>query len=109
MNAKKTLLITLFGLAATRGFAAEQTLTVSLKDHKFSPDRLEVKAGDTIKITVINQDKSPEEFESKPFHIETVVGAGKTSTFNLGPVKAGEYLFVGEYHEDSARGTIVAK
>jgi plastocyanin len=97
------------GISASGAFAAEQALTVTLKDHKFSPDRFEVKAGDHVKITVINQDKSAEEFESKPFHIESVVGGNKTAVFNLGPVKTGEYLFVGEYHEDMARGTIVVK
>ncbi len=56
-----------------------------------------------------NQDKTPEEFESGDLKREKVVKAGQEIRITVGPLKAGEYKFVGEYHEDTAKGVLVAK
>jgi len=89
--------------------AAEPEFTLTIKDHLFTPATLEVPVGLKIKLIVVNQDASEEEFESHDLHVEKIVSGGKTITVFVGPLEAGTYKFVGEFHEDTAKGSIVAK
>jgi plastocyanin len=90
-------------------FAQDAEFAIAIKDHKFSPDRIEIPAGKKVKLVVDNQDSTPEEFESHSMKIEKVIpGKSKASIF-VGPLKAGEYKFVGEFNEKTAKGVIVAK
>ncbi|MFN7728378.1 MAG: cupredoxin domain-containing protein [Bdellovibrio sp.] len=82
---------------------------VTLKNHKFEPSVLNVKAGQKFKLEVKNEDASTEEFESKVLNIEKFVGPQKTLKLTLGPLKAGRYPFFGEFHAATARGEIVAE
>ena len=96
--------------ASLGAFAAgEPEFTLAIEGHKFTPDRIEIPAGKKVKLFVENKDATPEEFESETLKIEKVIpGKGKATIF-VGPLKAGEYKFVGEYNENTAKGTIVAK
>ena len=60
---------------------------------------------------VVNQDATPAEFESKPLSREKVIPGKSTGIVNIGPLKAGRYEFVEEYHETEAgaQGTIVVE
>jgi plastocyanin len=97
-------------LAATAAFAAgEPEFGITLENHKFTPNRLEVPAGKKVKLLVENKDATPAEFESETLKVEKVIaGKGKATIF-VGPLKAGEYKFADEYNEKSATGVIVAK
>lgn len=90
-------------------FAADGEFKLVIKDHKFEPATLEVPAGKKITIIVENQDPSAEEFESSELKAEKVIGGGKTGKVNVGPLKPGEYPFMGEFHPDTAKGTVIAK
>jgi plastocyanin len=100
----------LFATAALGAFAAaEPELAVVIENHKFAPDRIEVPAGKKVKLTVENRDAAAEEFESEALRIEKVIpGKGKGVVW-VGPLKAGEYRFIGEYNEKTAHGVVVAK
>lgn len=100
-----TLLILILGFAPAR---AADPVTLILKDHRFSPDQITVPAGEKFRIEVVNQDDTPEEFESHDLRIEKIVTPGGRITVTAGPLKPGKYRFVGEYHEDTAIGTITA-
>jgi len=94
------------------GFAdavAAETYTLTIKDHRFDPPELHVPADRAATLVVKNLDATPEEFESKPLRIEKVIPANSEATFQLRPLKAGRYKFFGEFHEDSAKGEIVAE
>ena len=93
---------------ATPTFAAE-TLELRIKDHRYYPDRLEVKAGERFKIKVTNEDATSEEFESKSMIIEKFIGPGRTITVTLGPLKPGTYDFFGCFHPTTAKGQLIAK
>lgn len=80
-----------------------------IKDHKFQPERLEVPAGVKFKLMVRNNDPTAEEFESFQLNREKVVPPGKEIPVFLGPLDRGEYSFFGDFHQDSAKGVIVAK
>lgn len=95
--------------AALATFAAEGDLHVVIENHKFAPDRIEVPAGQKVKLTIENRDGTPEEFESNDMRIEKVIPGKSKGVVWLGPLKAGEYKFFGEYHEKTAQGIVVAK
>ena len=91
-------------------FAAnEPEFNLAIEGHKFTPDRIEVPAGKKVKLLVENKDPTPAEFESESLKIEKVIAGKSKATIFVGPLKAGEYKFVDEYNEKTAKGTIVAK
>jgi plastocyanin len=104
------LAVLLLASASLASFAAGvPELSVVIEGHKFVPDRLEVPAGKKVKLTVENRDAAAEEFESESLRIEKVIpGKGKGIVW-VGPLKAGEYRFIGEYNEKTAHGVVVAK
>ncbi|MEI9902148.1 MAG: cupredoxin domain-containing protein [Hyphomicrobium sp.] len=95
---------------ATAGSAAEVAeFTVEIKDHKFSPAEIKVPAATPVKLTVKNSDATAEEFESHPLGVEKVIAGNASVTIRLKPLDKGSYTFVGEYHEDTAKGTLIAE
>jgi len=89
--------------------AQADDFTLTIKDHKFTPSELKVPAGKRHTITVVNEDATPEEFESHALKIEKVVPGKSKGVVRVGPLKPGKYPFVGEFHEDSAKGVIIAE
>ena len=89
--------------------AGEPQLSIAIENHRFVPERLEVPAGQKVKLTVDNKDATPEEFESAELKVEKVIPGKSKGIVFLGPLKAGEYPFIGEYHEKTAKGVVVAK
>jgi len=89
--------------------ARADDFTLTIKDHKFTPSELKVAAAKRHTITVVNNDATPEEFESHALKIEKVVVGNAKGVVRIGPLKAGKYPFVGEYHEDTAKGVIIAE
>jgi hypothetical protein len=86
-------------------------MTLTIKNHAFEPKELIVPAGKKIKLRVVNQDATPAEFESKVLNREKIIPGNSSALINIGPLKAGRYSFVEEYHETQAeaQGTIVAQ
>ena len=101
-----------FGLAAlcacTLAMAEPEALLV-IKNHRFEPAEVKVAAGQRIRLTVHNQDSTPEEFESHKLNREKVIPAGAKVIIFVGPLKAGKYEFWGEYNEATAKGVVVAE
>lgn len=88
---------------------AESSYTLTIKDHRFDPAELTVPAGEKIQLKVVNQDRTPEEFESKDLHREKVIPGGGQITLTIGPLKPGKYEYFGEFNPTTARGFIVAQ
>lgn len=104
----RTLLLALtVSLLASAANADDPQLVI--KDHKFQPERLEVPAGVKFKLMVRNNDPTTEEFESFQLNREKVVPPGKEIPVFLGPLDRGEYPFFGDFHQDTAKGVLVAK
>jgi plastocyanin len=89
--------------------AADDEFKLVIENHAFQPAELVVPAGRKVKLVVENRDATPEEFESHALNREKVIAGKSTATIFIGPLKPGSYPFVGEYHENSAKGVIVAK
>lgn len=102
---KRLLIIAL--LLPFTAHAADYMLTI--KDHQFQPAELTVPSGTKIKLTVENQDATPEEFDSYALNREKVIAGHSTATIYIGPLTPGRYPFTGEFHATTAQGVIVAQ
>lgn len=102
-------LITLAALALSPNAARAADYTLTIKDHRFSPAELKVPANSRVVITVVNEDASAEEFESHVLKVEKVIAGKSRGTVRIGPLKPGRYPFVGEFHEATAKGVIIAE
>lgn len=100
-----TLSIALLTMAS----AATAEFELIIKDHLFFPSVLEVPAGIKIRLRIINQDPTPEEFESYELNREKVIAANRETVIFIGPLQPGEYPFFGEFYPRTAQGKVVAK
>jgi hypothetical protein len=82
---------------------------VMLKDHRFSPAEIYVKANAPALILLTNSDSTAEEFDSSALHIEKVVPGGGKGIVRLAPLAPGRYHFMGEYHSGTAQGVVIAE
>jgi plastocyanin len=103
----------LLGFAALASFAPltaqAQEYVLTIKDHKFSPEELKVPANQRVVITVINDDSTAEEFESSVLKVEKVIAGNSRGTVRIGPLAPGKYPFIGEFHEATAKGVVIAE
>ena len=98
--------VAIFALPA---FADEAPIALTLKDHKFTPAQIHVKANAPAQILLTNEDSSAEEFDSSALHVEKVVPGGGKGIVRLRPLAPGKYNFMGEYHSDTAQGVVIAE
>src|SRR4051812_46182006 len=88
---------------------ADDKLTLTIRDHVFTPSEIKVKANQRVELTVINEDATPEEFDSKALKVEKVIAGKSKGIVRIGPLKPGRYPFIGEYHESTAKGVVIAE
>lgn len=105
---KATLAALTLGVAQLAAAADPEALLI-IKNHRFDPTELKVPAGQRVKLTVHNQDSTPEEFESHKLNREKVIPGGAKAVIFIGPLKPGRYEFVGEYNEATAKGVVIAE
>ena len=103
------VLAAMFFTAPLVAFAESPEFRIVIKDHKFEPAEIVVPANTKIKLIIENKDATPEEFESHEMHREKIIAGNRTAKILVGPLKPGKYPFFGEFHEDTARGVVVAK
>lgn len=102
--------LTLAMLAAVVPAQAETPeFEIIIKDHKFSPAELKVPAGQKVKLKVVNQDATPEEFESHELNREKIINGNSTGTVFIGPLEKGTYPYFGEFNQSTAQGKIIVE
>lgn len=89
--------------------AQAQDVTITIKNHRFQPAEVKVPANKRVKLTVSNEDATPEEFESHELKVEKVIPGKSKGDVRIGPLKAGRYPFFGDFHQSTAKGTVVAE
>jgi hypothetical protein len=89
--------------------AHAQNYVLTIKDHRFTPTEIKIPASKRVEITVVNDDPTPEEFESKEMKVEKVIPGKSKGVVRVGPLKPGRYPFFGEFHEATAKGTLIAE
>ncbi len=93
--------------AAIAPAEAAEPVTLTLKDHGFTPAEVRAPANERFRIEITNQDSTPAEFESADLRAEKIVVPGGKITVMAGPLKPGTYTFFDDYHPDTAKGTLV--
>lgn len=88
---------------------ADAPVPVTLKNHKFTPAMIHVKAGQPSVIALTNNDDTAEEFDSTALKVEKVVAGHSSGNVRLRPLAPGRYPFMGEYHSDTAQGVVIAE
>jgi hypothetical protein len=89
--------------------SAAEELVLIIRDHRFEPAVIEIPAGKKVKLLVKNLDPTAEEFDSAALNREKVIAGGGEGAIWIGPLDAGTYDFIGEYHADTAKGQVIAK
>lgn len=89
--------------------AADVEVSIVIQDHKFTPSEVRVPANQRIKLLVLNKDSTPEEFESIELGREKVIPGQNRATIFIGPLKPGRYPFMGEFHQGTAQGVVIAE
>jgi plastocyanin len=104
------LLIPLLAAGAAASAAQVQSVSLTLKDHRFQPATITASAGQPIEIVLTDKDATPEEFDSDDLGgVEEIVHPGQTIRFRVGPLKPGRYEFIGEGHAKTAQGVIIVR
>lgn len=108
MRAKVAIFLVALAGFATSSFA-DAPITLTLKNHKFTPATIKVKAGQPTLIKLINNDDTAEEFDSSDLKVEKVVAGHSSGNIRLRPLPPGKYTFMGEYHAATAQGVVIAE
>ena len=82
---------------------------LTIKNHVYQPSQLKVPAGTKFKLIVRNEDATPEEFESTDFNREKILLPNSSITVYVGPLRAGSYGFFGDFHQETAKGRLIAE
>lgn len=101
--------LAMLGSAAQASASDLPTFKLEMQDGKLIPPRIEVPAGQRIKIEVHNIGKSAAEFESVELRKEKVLAPGAQSFVVIAPLRPGEYKFFDDFHLNMPPGVIVAK
>ena len=100
----------ILGIGASLAVADDAArVSVTLKDHRFSPAEPTAPAGKPLIIDVANLDPTPSEFESKTLRVEKVVPGGGKIAVQIRPLSPGRYRFFDDYHEDTTEGFLIVK
>jgi hypothetical protein len=83
-------------------------ISITLKNHMFEPPEPKVPADQPLIITVVNDDDTPEEFESTSLKIEKIVAPKSSIKLRVKGLSPARYEFFGEYNE-SAKGTLIVE
>jgi len=107
--ARGCLLALLACCGAMDAYADKPVVTITIRDHLFYPSEVEVPANQKIKLLIINEDATAEEFESYELNREKVILGNRKAVIFVGPLKPGKYPFFGEFNMTTAQGQLIAK
>lgn len=94
---------------AMPAMAQESSVSLTLKDHHFTPAEITIPANVKTKFTVSNQDATPAEFESDDFKAEKIIPAGHAVVVMIPALNPGVYEFHDEYNEDASKSRLIVK
>src|SRR5262245_20393813 len=103
------LFSTVAAISLAPGSLRAQDVTITIKNHRFTPSEVRVPANKRVQITVVNDDPTPEEFESHEMKVEKVIPGKSKGVVRIGPLKPGRYPFFGEFNEATAKGVVIAE
>ena len=96
-------------VAGSVAAGADDAIEVHLKNHKFTPATIKVKANKPSMIVLHNDDDTADEFDSASLKIEKVVPGHGKGNIRVRALAPGKYPFMGEYHAATAQGVVIAE
>ena len=84
-------------------------IVVTIEKNNFSPAEIHVHAGQKIEILIKNFDPTAEEFDFASLKVEKVIAGHSEGIVHLRKLDPGIYPFIGEYHSETAKGTVIAE
>ncbi len=90
-------------------WAKKPVVEIYIRNHLFYPSTVTIPANTKVKLFVINEDPTAEEFESYELNREKVIAGKQKAVIFIGPLAAGNYPFFGEFHPNTAQGNVVVK
>ena len=106
---KSVLLAILIAVIPLSRGLADEPIVVHLKNHKFSPSTIKVKANKPSMILLYNDDDGADEFDSSSLKIERVVPGHNKANIRIRALAPGKYPFMGEFHAATAQGVVIAE
>jgi Cupredoxin-like domain len=106
-NRTKSLMLAFLMIATPT--LADAPIVVHLKNHRFSPSVIKVKANQPAMIILFNDDDGADEFDSSSLKIERVVPGHNKGNIRLRALAPGKYPFMGEFHAATAQGVVIAE
>jgi hypothetical protein len=107
LNRTLLLLLVFYPFCA---YASERVIIeIMIKEHKFIPDHIHAPEDKVIVLIVQNQDDVAEEFESIDLKREKLIPSHSKAKIVIGPLKAGEYKFFGEFHNPQPQGMLLVE
>ncbi|MFW5426240.1 MAG: cupredoxin domain-containing protein [Methylophagaceae bacterium] len=96
-------------LVSGRSIAATPIIEIEIRNHLFYPSEVEIPVDTKVKLVIINQDPTAEEFESYELNREKVIPGMSKGIIFIGPLPVGEYPFFGEFFPKTAQGKVIVK
>jgi heme/copper-type cytochrome/quinol oxidase subunit 2 len=100
------------GVVAQEQAPNRREFTVTARDHRYSPDRLEVSQDDLVKVTFHSEDR-PHSFVIDAYRIVKRAGAGQSVTFEFRADQPGTFPYYCNLSSDpecrDMQGTLVVK
>lgn len=88
---------------------AENSVTFTLSNHRFSPMQIHVRANEPTTALLINADDGPVEFVSSSLKIKKVLVGRARGTMRWRALAPGRYSFVEGLHSETAHGIVPAE
>lgn len=105
-QAKALSVAVLMLLWAAAVSAKTPVITIEIRNHLFFPSEVSVPPNQKVKLLIVNQDPTPEEFESYELNREKVILGNSRTVIFIGPLAPGEYPFFGEFNPKTAQGVV---
>lgn len=96
-------------LISTSAIAEVKEFKLTIREHRFIPAEVIIPANTKVKLVIVNEDSTPEEFESHQLNREKVVTGHGTIVVFVGPLKPGRYPFFGDFNAKTAQGAVIVK
>jgi len=103
------LVFTVVILMTSVVYAATPIINIEIRNHLFFPDEIRIPADTKVKLIIINQDPTAEEFESYELNREKVIAGNTQAVIFIGPLAPGEYPFFGEFFPKTAQGKVIVE
>lgn len=97
------------GLLVSEPASAENSVTITLSGHQFSPAEVHVRANEPTTALLINADRGRVEFVSSSLKIKRVLAGCAKGTMRWRALAPGHYPFFEEFDTEIAHGIVIAE